>query len=445
MTDQPATKGNARRTAVAILADVIIKGRSLSSVKSRSQSALSEQRDRALAMELVNGVLRWRFRLEYLLSQLVKKPLRKKDADLQFLLLTALYELIELNTPDYAVVNEAVSLTRKLKKNWASGMVNGVLRSFIRDKAELLASVEQNPEACFSHPAWLINQLQHDWPEHYSSMLEANNARPPMWLRVNTSQISVEDYVARLHEKGIPGSRHAVVSSAVKLDQPVNVSELPGFEQGMVSVQDAGAQLAAMLLQAETGDRVLDLCAAPGGKTCHVLEQSEGVNMTAVELEAERMQRVQENLDRLDLKATLITADASNVASWWDGNGYDRILVDAPCSASGVIRRHPDIKSLRREDDIQSLVKLQQVILQQAWSMLKPGGVLLYVTCSVLRQENEHQIRELLAHQKDAEHVELDVSWGQACDYGRQLMPGEDDADGFYFAKLIRHNESGIN
>ena len=433
---QSVSKGNARRTAVAILGDVVVKGRSLSSAKSRCQTALSEQRDRALAMELVNGVLRWRFRLEFLLSKLLKKPLRKKDADLQFLLLTALYELLELSTPDYAVVNEAVSLTRKLKKQWASAMVNGVLRSFIRDKEALMAQINEQPEALYAHPVWLIERLHNDWPQHYSSMLDENNRRPPMWLRVNSQRVSVEDYLEKLQAEGITYSRHPVVPTAVKLDNPLNISALPGFDQGLVSVQDAGAQLAGELLEANPGERVLDLCAAPGGKTCHLLEQAQAIEMTAVELEPERMQRVQENLDRLGLSATLITGDAANVDSWWDGKTFDRILVDAPCSASGVIRRHPDIKSLRREDDIKALVDLQQAILQQAWMMLKPGGELLYVTCSVLRQENEKQVEYLLAHQSDAEHVELNVDWGQACIYGRQLMPGEKDADGFYFARL---------
>lgn len=417
-----------------------MQGRSL--VVAKSVADVLDGRDRALAMELANGVLRWYWKLDYLLNQFLKKPLRNKERDLKLLLLMALYELLELSTPDYAVVNEAVSASKALGKQWAKAMINGVLRNFIRDQQAVLEKMESNQEAYYSHPYWLIALLKKDWPEHWQEILQANNQRPPLWLRVNAAQNKTEAYKTLLEEQGLASSLHSFAPQALKLDQGVVVTSLPGFAQGQVSVQDAGAQLAAGLLDVQKGQRVLDLCAAPGGKTCHILELEPNINtMVAVELEESRMTRVQENLDRLNLKAELIVADASE-ASWWDGEQFDRILVDAPCSSTGVIRRHPDIKTLRREEDINSLIEVQQKILQQAWQMLVPGGKLLYVTCSVLRQENEVQIAKLLATQKDAIELSLieegSSEWGVACEHGRQLLPGENDTDGFYFCCLSK-------
>jgi len=418
-----------------------VQGRSLVVAKSAADEL--EGRERALAMELVNGVLRWYWKLDFLLNQFLEKPLRNKEQDLKLLLLMALYELVELSTPDYAVVNEAVSASKSLGKQWAKGMINGVLRSFIRDQQACLIKMEANQEAYYSHPYWLISLLKKDWPEHWQKILQANNQRPPLWLRVNAMQNSTEAYKALLQEQGLSSSPHPYAQQALKLEQGVDVISLPGFTQGQVSVQDAGAQLAAHLLDAHKGQRVLDLCAAPGGKTCHVLELEPDLEiMVAVELEESRMTRVRENLQRLNLKAELIVADASD-ASWWDGKLFDRIMVDAPCSSTGVIRRHPDIKTLRREEDINSLAEVQQKILQQAWQMLAPGGKLLYVTCSVLCQENEAQVSKLLAMQKDAFELrliddEVDEQWGLACQYGRQLLPGDYDTDGFYFCCLSK-------
>ncbi len=420
-----------RSVALKILQKVF-QGRSLTSAK--AQADVLESRERAFAMELVQGVLRWRWKLEFLLSRLMKKPLRTKEQEVRLLLLLSLYELMELSTPEYAVVNETVLLSKNLGKSWASGLVNGVLRSFIRDRQTLLSSALDDV-ANYSHPEWLINLLRKDWPEHWRQILQANNQRPPLWLRVNHAQKPTQQYKKLLDEQEINSLTHPFTGSAIKLERSVDVFSLPGFEQGMVSVQDAGAQLAAGLLDVQSGQSVLDLCAAPGGKTCHLLEiEPELKKLVAVELEEQRMQKVTENLKRLKLDAELIVGDAGEPSSWWDGQLFDRILLDAPCSASGVIRRHPDIKSLRREDDLASLVQTQQKILQQAWSMLAPDGLLLYVTCSVFRQENEVQIRNLLSEHDDAGEVVIDVPWGITCEHGRQLLPGEDDSDGFYFA-----------
>jgi len=435
-----AGEQSARYVAISVLEAVLVKGRSLATARSLVHDKL-EARERSLAMELVNGVLRWRFRLEALLAKLLSKPLRKKDVDIQLVLLLALYELIELSTPDYAVVNEAVTQSRRVGKKWASGMVNGVLRSFIRDREELLTSIDEDEVARFSHPRWLIELLKQDWPQQTVQILDANNQRPPMWLRVNAGKTSVEDYIKLLDAQQIKAVKHPLAEAAIKLDSPMDVGQLPGFTQGLVSVQDAAAQLAAKLLGAENGERVLDLCAAPGGKTCHVLETAANIEMTAVELEPLRMQRVQQNLDRLGLHADLIVGDATDTQSWWDGRMFDRILVDAPCSASGVIRRHPDIKSLRHADDLDSLTQIQQQILLQALSMLKPGGTLLYVTCSVLKRENEEQIAQLLSAREEAAESAMDEDWGIPCGHGRQLLPGDLDGDGFYFARLKKQDK----
>ena len=388
-------------------------------------------------MELVYGVLRWRFRLEALIAQLIKKPVRSKDYDLQLVLVIALYELTELNAPGYAVVDEAVRQVKQSGRKWAAGLVNAVLRAFERDPGSYLSAIEADAAAWYSHPPWLLAKLRQDWPDDWRGILTANNERPPLWLRVNPRHCTVDMYLQQLADCGIHAVRHGYAPEALRLERAVDVGELPGFAEGWVSVQDAAAQLAAPLLDAGADQRVLDLCAAPGGKTCHILElQPALAEMVAVELDAQRMQRVEQNLQRLGLHARLLVADAGDAAGWWDGRGFERILVDAPCSATGVIRRHPDIKSLRQADDLTQLVGVQHRILRQAWRLLQPGGQMLYVTCSVLRQENEQQIEALLADCADALEMTIDADWGHACRYGRQLLPGETGADGFYFARL---------
>ena len=430
----PGGSLDARSAAVTVLEDVLVQGRSLATARVLIDERL-DPRERALAMELVNGVLRWRFRLDALLSGMMKRPLRKKDMDLHLLLMVALYELVELRTPDYAVVNEAVARTRQRGKKWAAAMVNAVLRNFIRDPGRLQTTLEQDLVARYAHPRWLIEAFSRDWPDAIERIVAPNNQRPPMWLRVNRRRISVEACTQQLAAAQVTATRHPLAETALRLDSALDVSRLPGFEEGQVSVQDASAQLAAGLLGAAETDRVLDVCAAPGGKTCHVLESAD-VDMTAVDIDSPRMEKIQQNLDRLGLNARLIVGDATDIDSWWDGRLFDRILVDAPCSASGVIRRHPDIKSLRQPDDLASLTGVQQQILRQSWRMLKPGGLLLYVTCSILRQENERQIERLLSKQSDARELRIDAGWGLACRHGRQLLPGDMDGDGFYYARL---------
>jgi 16S rRNA (cytosine967-C5)-methyltransferase len=438
------SKVSAARAASLRALRQVFNGQSLSAVQPHTTEKLDDARDRGLSNEVVNGVLRWRWQLEYFVSCLLKKPLKAKDIDVQLILLMALYELNECRTPDYAVINESVELVRKSGKKWAAGLVNAVLRSFTREQEKLAASISDD-SVKYSHPQWLVEKIKNDWPSDdrygWRHILEANNQRPAFWLRINQLQYNVSQYRQLLTEKGIgyDDQISALTGHALKLSHGTDVRALPGFSEGALSVQDAGAQLIADMLDVSDGDRVLDLCAAPGGKTCHILERYPSVDsLVAVEVDASRMQRVSENLRRLNLesRADLIVADARDSKHWWDGEKFDRILIDAPCSASGVIRRHPDIKTLRRDSDIEPLVKLQAEILMSAWQTLKAGGELLYVTCSIFKDENQCQVKNFISKVDDAAEINIDADWGVSCEHGRQLFPGERDADGFYFCKI---------
>ncbi len=450
----------ARQAALKALKQVF-NGQSLSAAQAANIDILEDKRDRGLANELANGVLRWRWQLEFFVSRLLSKPLKQKDRDVQLILLMALHELNTCRTPDYAITNDAVGLVKKVGKKWAAGLVNAVLRSYLREKSglkeSLLVSIESksiDDQVRYSHPQWMVAKIKTDWPDNWQHILTANNQRPAFWLRVNQALYSVAQYRQLLDKAEIAfyvntETDVALADHALKLNQGMDVRLLPGFADGAVSVQDAGAQLAAQLLNVTESSKVLDLCAAPGGKTCHLLERYHNIDkLVAVELDEQRMLRVSENLQRLKLasRAELIVADVRQYQQWWHGKPldcilFDRILIDAPCSASGVIRRHPDIKTLRRESDIEPLVILQAEMLSSAWQMLAPGGELLYVTCSVFKDENQHQMQQFITSNKDAVEIKIKANWGKPCEYGRQLLPGENDADGFYFCRLKKRKE----
>ncbi|MBL4762757.1 MAG: 16S rRNA (cytosine(967)-C(5))-methyltransferase RsmB, partial [Gammaproteobacteria bacterium] len=418
------------------------KGRSLSAVLPEAAVALKPS-DKPLLQELCFGVLRWHSQLDFILQQLLQKPLRKKDRDVLTLLMLGVYQLMHMRIPPHAVVSETVKTAISLKKVWAKGMLNAVLRNFIRQQDDLLQQVKPNDVAHFSHPSWFVRQLKNDWPHDWQAILDANNQRPPMWLRVNLrnerqknkTELSYQEKLANA-DIAFAAGEHG--TAALRLLKPKPVEDLPGFSQGDVSVQDAAAQLAASLLDVAPNMQVLDACAAPGGKTAHILELCPEANVTAVDIEASRVTKIKESLERLSLSALCITADVAEPDLWSDGKTFQRILLDAPCSATGVIRRHPDIKLLRREDDITALVALQERILEAVWPLLRPGGILLYATCSVLKQENQQQMERFFKrHTEDAQHIGIiDKGWGVACDYGRQVLTGRDQMDGFYFAKI---------
>jgi len=428
---------DARACAARVLDRVITAGQSLPDALAVELRALSDTRVRALAQELSYGTLRWYFRLDVLLRQLLPKPLRARDMDLRCLLLAGLYQLDKLALPQRVAVNETVQATQALNKRWASGLVNAVLRNFQRRSNELEAVVAGTEQSQYSHPDWLIKILQADWPNHWKAVLQANNERPPFSLRVNRLHMARADYLALLDGQALKAKPLAHTSHGILLDQAVPVEALPGFSDGLVSVQDGAAQLAAGLLHLDAGQRVLDACAAPGGKTAQILETAPQLSgVTALDIDPRRLDRTAATLSRLSLQAELVPGDAAGPAAWWDGRQYHRILLDAPCSATGVIRRHPDIKLLRKFDDIANLANRQAEILRALWPLLVPGGILLYCTCSVLADENSRQVKRLLQRHADAEEVPIDASWGHRCEHGMQILPGEDEMDGFYYACL---------
>ncbi len=437
-----AGKSQPRALATRLVFQVLEQGDSLSGLLTETLAGIDDPRQRAFVRELVLGTLRWSERLEFVLARLLKKPLRNKDRDLHALLLVGLYQALILDTADHAAVSETVDLARSSGKHWAAGMVNGVLRNALRKSDALSAEADTVASAHWSYPDWWVTQLQRDWPDDWEQVLEGGNRRAPMVLRVNAQQTTREAYLEQLAEAGINGHTHPLVDSAVELEAPVGVDSLPGFRTGAVSVQDAAAQLAAGQMMPAPQQRVLDACAAPGGKTGHILELQPDVSLLALDNAESRMRRVEENLQRLVLKAECVCADAGATGNWWDGKPFDRILLDAPCSASGVVRRHPDIKRLRRKSDLQQLPAQQLKLLNALWPLLAPGGILLYATCSVFRNENSSVVEAFMAQHEDASELPNDVEWGRRQSVGCQVLPGEQGMDGFYYARLIKGSTS---
>lgn len=424
-----------------MLARVIGDGQSLTAVLDRQPDNKDDEgRDTALLRELCYGVMRHVFSLSALTERLLSKSLKAKDSDVRCLIMVGLYQLIHLRVPDHAAINETVAATKGLQKSWARGLVNALLRRYQRESKHLLQAVSASPESRYEHPGWILERLQADWPQDWQTIVAANNARAPMSLRVNAARGQREDYLDELKAAAIEAAPIPACAEGLQLLAPLAVEALPGFAEGRVSVQDGAAQLAAVLLAPQPGQRILDACAAPGGKTGHILErvaaQGGEAELVALDNDERRMGRVAETLDRLELSAELRVADAADVAAWGEGEMFDRILLDAPCSATGVIRRHPDIKWLRRDTDIEALVRTQAGLLDALWPLLRPGGRLVYATCSVLKAENVGQMLAFLSRQPAARERVIEAEWGQAQAVGRQILPGEADRDGFYYAVL---------
>ncbi len=426
-----------RSIAVEVLLAVLARGRSLDA--GFEEAAAGNGREGALTRELCHGVLRWRPRLEALVDELLDKPPRRRDLDVRVLLLLGLYQLAYTRIPPHAAVSETVDEARRRRKRWAVSLLNGALRRYIRESSQLLARVERAPPARWAHPAWLLEAVRCAWPGRWEEVLTANNARPPMTLRVNGRRVTREAYRERLHAAGIEASALAHAPCALVLNRPVPVERLPGFGAGWASVQDGAAQLAAGLLAPAPGERVLDACAAPGGKAAHLLElQPHLGELMAVDKDERRIPRLAATLTRLGLKARVVHADVGKPEQWWDGRAFDRILLDAPCSATGVVRRHPDIKSLRRAEDIAPLASRQLRLLQALWPLLARGGRLLYATCSILPSENDGVVERFSADNDDVEMEPIRASWGSASAFGRQVLPGEAEMDGFYYAQAVK-------
>ncbi|MGD8407174.1 MAG: 16S rRNA (cytosine(967)-C(5))-methyltransferase RsmB [Thiohalophilus sp.] len=428
-----------RLACLKVLQQIVEQGQNLDTALDTYLPKLNQARDQSLLQHLSYGVMRWYSQLEFFRQALLHKPLKNKDTDLALLLLLGLYQLRFTRIPPHAAVAETVAVCGALNKGWARGMVNAVLRNYTRRLAELEARLEQNLPAHFAHPSWLLEKLQQAWPEQWQAILDANNQQAPMSLRVNPRHTDRDTYIKHLQTAGLSARPAPHTSTGLILETPCPVEQLPGFSEGAVSVQDGAAQLAASLLYPQPGERILDACAAPGGKTGHLLEQQPDIaELIALDVDSTRLQRVAQNLERLQLSASLQEGDATQPDSWWDGRPFDRILLDAPCSATGVIRRHPDIKLHRRPADLQRLVATQHAMLKALWPLLRSGGTLLYATCSVLPEENRQQVEDFLGGTDDARHDAFTASWGHSQSPGRQLLPGEDGMDGFYYARLVK-------
>ncbi|MCP4409576.1 MAG: 16S rRNA (cytosine(967)-C(5))-methyltransferase RsmB [Gammaproteobacteria bacterium] len=428
---------DARAVAVKVLVRVVGQGESLS-------TALPAERhkagvDASLVQELCYGTLRWYIRLSAILQGLLRKPLGRSNQDVDCLLMLGLYQLLYTRIPPHAAVHRTVQVVKLLNKVWAKGLVNGVLRNVLRQKVSLLAKLDDDPITRFSHPSWLLERLRSAHPGHWQEICEAANQRPPMTLRISRRLSDVGDYIERLNATGTGADRHAVVEGAVVLRRAVPVERLPGFAEGAATVQDAAAQLAAPLLDCRPGMRILDACAAPGGKTAHMLELVDGdAEMLALDMDSQRLTRLRQTLDRLGWEAKIRQGDVLRPQLWWDGGVFDRILLDAPCSATGVIRRHPDIKLLRKSKDIISLRSKQYRMLQSLWPLLATGGRLLYVTCSILPEENAQQMEKFVRNNEGAQLIPLGQSGG--ANEGWQIFPGEKNMDGFYFSLLHKRS-----
>ena len=429
---------NPRLAAARALAAVLAGKASLASSLPTQLERVSD-RDKGLVQELAFGTARWQPRLSALALALLSKPFRKADQDVEALLLVGLYQLLYTRIPAHAAIAETVGCATALKKPWAKGLLNAVLRRAQREAETLLPTLEKDPVVLTAHPRWLQKSLKAFWPDDWLAICEANNSHPPFTLRVNQRVTSRDAYLAELLDCGIAGQATPFSKDGITLATACDVTALPGFADGAVSVQDEAAQLAADLLMLEPEQRVLDACCAPGGKTCHILEsQAQLREVVAIDLEPQRLDRVKANLERLKLKASIVAGDARAVDQWWDGQVFQRILLDAPCSATGVIRRHPDIKLTRQTDDIAALAQLQGELLAALWPTLAENGILLYATCSTLPTENTEVIAAFLQRTSDAQELPFQAAFGKAQPHGQQLLAQVGGHDGFYYARLIK-------
>lgn len=454
---KPQTKKvTPRIIAIQIFSQLLKQQGSLASLLPQHTSDLSGQ-DQGFVKELCYGCCRWYPTLNEVLNQLLRQKLKPKDADIKAIILLGLYQLAFLRTADYAAINESVNAVAVVKKPWAKKLVNAVLRNFQRDQKHLFDKAKEKSKT--NHPLWLATEIKKAWPNYAEAIFTANNQLPPLTLRVNQQQYSREQYQQLLRDADIEVALAPISQDGLYLQSPVPVTSLPSFSEGAVSVQDEAGQLAATLLQLKPEQRVLDACCAPGGKTCHIGEMEPKLShIVAVDLEERRLKRVHENLARLNIHAEVICGDAATPKQWWDGQAFDRILLDAPCSATGIIRRQPDIKLLREPEHIQTLTQLQYSLLCELWPLLVDGGILLYATCSILPQENTKVIERFLANTSDAaiDPIVFNTDnraqssdtpvFGIEQPFGRQLLPlsigseagtmSAQHHDGFYYCRL---------
>lgn len=427
---------NLRACVARVVAAVSGKGQALDTPLHAACTGLSGL-DAALVKELSYGTLRHWYYLIEIVQRLLHKPFKRRDQDLQALLCAALYALLESRIPARATIFESVAATRDLKKSWAAPVLNAALRRFLRNRDQL--SAVHTETAAYAAPQWWLQAVKTDWPDAWTNLLSASNQRPPLWLRVNRQRYTADEYQALLQAQGLTAHCVPAVPQALRLEQAVSVDRLPQFAAGAVSVQDAAAQLAADLLQAPAAGRVLDACVAPGGKCCHLAELDPTLDILGLDVDAQRLQAAAANCARLGLDIELRHADARAPQTWWDGRPFDRILLDAPCSGTGVVRRHPDIKLLRRAADIGQFAAQQTELLERLWPLVKPGGMLLYVSCSIAKRENTDVVSRFIDSHRDVEPSPVALPWGVADSIGgRQILTGEAEMDGFYYARIHR-------
>jgi 16S rRNA (cytosine967-C5)-methyltransferase len=437
------TAASARSLAAHAVARILREGVTLDAALKDALAAANPQLAPTVR-SLSYGAVRGYYRHEAILSRLLSAPVRSLDFLVRALLSVALYELEDERTPEYAVVDAAVQTAKATDAARAGGLINAVLRRYLRERPAMDADIARNPASRHASPVWLADRLRADWPVRWTQLLAAGDAQAPMWLRVNGRRTTTDQYLRTLRAAGIGARPQEQVPQAVRLDVPCDVQDLPGFAQGLVSVQDLAAQCAAFPLGLAAGQRVLDACAAPGGKTALIAEREPDLaKLVAVDIDPQRLERVRENLLRGNLHADVVSGDAGEPGAWWDGVAFDRILLDAPCSGLGVIRRHPDIRLRKSPSDIDKLPQLQRRLLDSAWTMLKAGGRLVYATCTVTRSENRDLIGAFLRGTEGARCVPAEewAGWpnfGEADDFGRQILPGEAGADGFYYAALTK-------
>ncbi|MDB6095768.1 MAG: rRNA SAM-dependent methyltransferase [Francisellaceae bacterium] len=430
---------NSRLTATQILFSVIYEHHSLSELIPSLKKKNLASNDRAFAQELIFGVLRFYYKYQWITHQLLLKPLKIKDQILYPLIYSALYQLLELNLPHHAVLFETVEITKKINKPWSAKLVNGLLRNFLRKKEDLLIKINQVDAALYSHPNWFIDIIKKSYPLKWQEILLANNQKPPLTLRINTTKISAKEFLDNLNENKISASLHNFLNNAIVLNHPQDITTLPGFHEGNFSVQDASPQFCASLLLLEPNLSVLDACAAPGGKTTHILQVEKNLKkVVAVDKVQNRLDLLSANLQRLQVNCEVLCQDLTETPLPFKAQSFDRILIDAPCSALGVIRRHPDIKILRKKNDFKNLNLTQLQLLNNLWPLLKTNGILLYATCSIIPSENEAIISSFLNANPDAKEDAFELMVGHKKNIGWQILPDTNNMDGFYFARIIK-------
>ena len=433
MSKRKKNHQNPRLAALETLSDVLDANRSFA--ESEALSRLRDSRDNAFARHLTYGVLRWLTALEWLLGELLTKPIKKREKEVKRLILLGLQQLWHDQTASHAAINETAECARTLGKPWAVGLINAVLRRFQREHGQLLERLAQTSSQ-HAHADWMLREIQQDWPKRWQEIVEANNLQAPLWLRINRQKADEVKLRENLKTAGFEIDDHPYAVDAIGISPAAAVSRIPGFEAGWLSVQDPAAQLARDLLAPRAGERILDACAAPGGKSAHLLESCAEIELTVLDRQAHRVEILEQTLERLGLNTRTMVADATDVGFWWQGEKFQKILLDAPCSATGVIRRHPEIKWLRSEEQVTTAMQAQANLLAALWPLLEPGGILVYATCSILKRENSQQIQKFLETNSDASLEDPDVEWGVSDSFGRQIIPGEARMDGFFYAVI---------